>query len=49
MNAHDLNLLAMGAGVGAYLAFAAALLFTVIDDFRIIRRDRAAAAQAAKD
>lgn len=42
MTGHDLSLLAMGAGVGAYLAFLAGLLVTVVDDFRILRRERAA-------
>lgn len=43
MSAHDLNLLAAGCGVGAYLAFVVMLLIAVIDDFRILRRDRIAA------
>lgn len=45
MSNHDLSLLAMGGGIGAYLAFVAGLLVVVVDDFRILRRERAAAAQ----
>jgi hypothetical protein len=45
MSAHDWNLLLAGGGLGIYLAFVAALLLAVIDDARILRRERAAALQ----
>jgi len=45
MSNHELSLLAMGGGVGIYLAFVVALLATVVDDFRRLRRERAATAQ----
>ena len=45
MSNHDLQLLCAGCGLGAYLALVVVLLIAVIDDFRINRRDRAAAAQ----
>lgn len=47
MSAHDLSLLGMGVGIGVYAAFVALVLAAVLDDFRILRRDRVAA--PAKD
>lgn len=42
MNGHDLNLLALGGGIGVYLAFAAALINGLLADHRQARREAAA-------
>ena len=49
MSNHDLQLLSAGCGLGAYLALVVMFLIAVIDDFRITRRERAAAAQVTRE